>query len=192
MSSRCRRPELPALLLASALALSACEREEREARGQPLPESSPASTVTTTLYAGEPAPPPPDPRRAEYEGNAFHIAEGQRLFTWYNCSGCHAHGGGDIGPPLIDGAWRYGGELEQIYASIVQGRPNGMPSFRGKVTEQQLWQLSAYVRAMSGHVPKDAAPSRPDHMSSAPPPIRMEPQPMGSGDRTGGAQGTEP
>ena len=168
MSSRCRRPELPALLpallLASALALSACEREEREARGQPLPESSPASTVTTTLYAGEPVPPPPDPRRAEYEGNAFHIAEGQRLFTWYNCSGCHAHGGGDIGPPLIDGAWRYGGELEQIYASIVQGRPNGMPSFAGRLSEAQTWQLVSYVRSMSGLVSITAAPGRDDDL----------------------------
>ena len=33
----------------------------------------------------------------EYEGNASALSEGKRLFTSFNCVGCHGHGGGGIG-----------------------------------------------------------------------------------------------
>jgi cytochrome c oxidase cbb3-type subunit 3 len=44
-----------------------------------------------------------------------------------------------------------------------------MPSWRGKITDQQAWQLAAYVRALSGNVPKAAAPSRREGMAATPP-----------------------
>ena len=44
-----------------------------------------------------------------------------------------------------------------------------MPSFRGKIPDYQIWQIAAYVRSMSGLVPKDVAPNRDDHMSGKPP-----------------------
>jgi cytochrome c oxidase cbb3-type subunit 3 len=44
-----------------------------------------------------------------------------------------------------------------------------MPSFRGRIPEQQIWELAAFVRSMSGLAPKDAAPNRDDHMNAAPP-----------------------
>jgi cytochrome c oxidase cbb3-type subunit 3 len=87
----------------------------------------------------------------------------------FNCVGCHAHGGGGIGPALMDGSWNYGSAPEQVHESIVQGRPNGMPAFGGKISDRQLWQLVAFVRSMSGLAPKDAAPQRSDHMSVKPP-----------------------
>ena len=163
-------------LLASAalLALAGCEREERSTSGPP--EASPQVT-TTDLYAGQPSPHTPDPRAREYEGNAFHIAQGQRYYTWYNCVGCHANGGGGMGPALMDDQWRYGGEIEQIHATIVQGRPNGMPSFREKIPEQQVWQIAAYVRALSANTAEDATPSRNDAMQSIPPLNQMDPTP---------------
>ncbi len=92
------------------------------------------------------------------------MSQGKQLFEWFNCSGCHAQGGGSIGPALMDDKWIYGGAAENIYATIVEGRPNGMPSFRGRIPPQQVWQLVAYVRSMSGQVSKDAAPSRSDHL----------------------------
>ena len=52
--------------------------------------------------------------------------------------------------------------------TIAEGRPNGMPSFGGVLREQQLWQLTAYVRSLSGLVPKDAASGRSDHMQVTP------------------------
>lgn len=74
-----------------------------------------------------------------------------------------------MGPALMDDQWIYGHEADQIYRTIVEGRPNGMPTFRGKIPDYQVWQLAAYVRSMSGFAPKDAAPSRSDHMSGKPP-----------------------
>jgi cytochrome c oxidase cbb3-type subunit 3 len=64
----------------------------------------------------------------------------------------------------MDDQWIYGSEPENIFASIVEGRPNGMPSFRGKIPALQVWQLTAYVRSVGGLVPKDAASARSDHM----------------------------
>ncbi|MDQ3802593.1 MAG: c-type cytochrome [Acidobacteriota bacterium] len=110
----------------------------------------------------------------EYEENAAALSDGKRLYTWFNCVGCHAHGGGGMGPALMDDQWIYGGEPDQIFATIVEGRPNGMPSFRGKIPDYQVWQLAAYVRSMSGQVPKDAAPARDDHMSTKKPESRTE------------------
>src|SRR3712207_8677085 len=42
--------------------------------------------------------------------------------------------------------------------TIREGRPNGMPSFRGRVPDNQIWELAAYVRSMGRYVSKDAAP----------------------------------
>jgi len=163
--------------VAGALVLAGCDREKRDYRGKPLPESGPAATTTSTLYPGNGQQPPPDPRGKMYEGNAFHISQGKRWYAAYNCVGCHAHGGGGMGPALMDDEWRYGGSIDQIYASINDGRPNGMPSWRGKLTDAQIWELAAFVRSMNGNVPKAAAGSRGDEMSNIPPPDLMKPQP---------------
>ena len=112
-----------------------------------------------------------------YEVNAYSLSEGKRLFGWYNCNGCHANGGGGIGPALMDNVWIYGGEPENIYATIVQGRPNGMPSFGGHIPDEQVWQLVAYVRSMSGLVPQDAATSRNDALQAKKSENRVDPQP---------------
>ena len=90
-----------------------------------------------------------DPRAAAYYDNADAVNTGKRLFGQYNCSGCHSNGGGGIGPSLMDDEWIYGGRLEQIHQTLVEGRPNGMPAWGGKIPDEQLWQLSAYVRSMS-------------------------------------------
>ena len=118
-----------------------------------------------------------DPK-TDYEQNAFMLAEGKRLFSAYNCNGCHSMGGGGMGPPLMDDKWLYGGKPEDVFATIVAGRPNGMPSFRDRVPDFQIWQLAAYVRSMSGQVSKDAAPSRDDHLQGKPPESEMDQAPI--------------
>jgi cytochrome c oxidase cbb3-type subunit 3 len=101
------------------------------------------------------------------EDSAYAVSEGKRLYNAYNCVGCHAQGGGAIGPPLMDSVWIYGSHPDQIYSTIVQGRPNGMPSFGGKIPDYQVWELVAYVRSMSGQLSSDVAPSRSDTMPVA-------------------------
>jgi cytochrome c oxidase cbb3-type subunit III len=161
MCLRCREF---GLLMAGLLLLSACQREERRF-SEPAPASSVSSAISLSeLQAGGSSPLLPSAIGRPYEYNAFAMSEGKRLFDWFNCSGCHAHGGGAIGPPLMDDQWIYGSEPENIFATIIQGRPNGMPAFRGRIPDQQVWQLVAYVRSMSGQVPKDAAPTRSDDM----------------------------
>jgi cytochrome c oxidase cbb3-type subunit III len=66
----------------------------------------------------------------------------------------------------MDEQWIYGSKSENIFASIAEGRPNGMPSFRGKIPNDQVWQITAYVRPLGGLVPQAAAPARSDHMNS--------------------------
>jgi cytochrome c oxidase cbb3-type subunit III len=164
MSSRCRNS---LFTLAVVAALAACDREERLSRGKPLGETVPASGSSRT-----------DARAAAYEGNAFAIAKGQQLYIWMNCVGCHAHGGGGMGPAIMDDKWRYGGRIDQIAATIADGRPNGMPAWKGRLTEEQIWQLAAYVRTLSGQVRKDAVTARADSISNTPPQTQTKREPI--------------
>jgi len=179
MSSRCRRNDVAArvLLVALAVAAGGCEREHREYASTAPPTTPPpeAARVSELQPAAELAD-QVDPRAKHFEGNAYHVNRGQALFKWFNCNGCHAAGGGAIGPALMDAEWRYGGSIEQIHASIAQGRPNGMPSFRGKVPEDQLWQLAAYVRTLSGNAPKYVAGGGRQGMAATPPASRLPKQ----------------
>jgi cytochrome c oxidase cbb3-type subunit 3 len=148
-----------------ALAVAvACERERREF---PQTASLSRSVAVTDLHPGGGTASPP-PEIAD-ERNAYSLAEGKTLFSSYNCTGCHANGGGSIGPALMDDEWIYGHNVDQIYRTILEGRPNGMPTFRQKIPDRQIWELAAFVRAMSGQSPKAASPGRDDHMSGKPP-----------------------
>jgi len=156
-----------------AAALAGCYREKREF--QSPPQTPPADPVKTSeLRPGDrPALQPGSkatPNRTRLDENAYAVNQGKRLFRWYNCSGCHGGGGGGgMGATLSDAGWRYGHEPAAIYATIVEGRPNGMPAFGGRIPDDQVWQLVAYVRSLSGQLRKDVAPSRSDAMSGAPP-----------------------
>jgi cytochrome c oxidase cbb3-type subunit 3 len=181
---------MAAALAAALLSIAGCQREQRQFQSSPVDDSPPMQVRTTDLQAGQTTPLQPDARRPLYENNAYNLSEGKRLYQWFNCVGCHAHGGGDSGPPLMDNQWRYGGEIEQIYATIQQGRPNGMPAFGGKIPDQQLWQLAGYVRSMGGNLSRSASPGRNDEMQSSPPEQLMERQApvTSSGAATEGTQ----
>ena len=184
-----RMPRLhSALTLALAgvglvLTIVACQREERRFR-EAAPGATPQGTARLSVL--QPGEPRPMARHiaSGYDENAYAITEGQRLFAWYNCVGCHANGGGGIGPALMDAKWVYGSRPAQIYSTIVEGRPNGMPAWRGKLTDQQVWQLVAYIESLSAMVPRDAAPSRNDDMSIGKPELRLpERGPIQTGHR---------
>jgi cytochrome c oxidase cbb3-type subunit III len=119
------------------------------------------------IYPGGGAPAADTNTYAEVTG--YDVGEGSHLFRSFNCNGCHQNGGGGIGPALMDDRWIYGSSPRAIYSTIIEGRPNGMPSFRNKIDERQVWQLVAYVRSMSGLVPAAARSSREDNMQARPP-----------------------
>jgi cytochrome c oxidase cbb3-type subunit 3 len=110
-----------------------------------------------------------DPRAAAYYDNADAVNAGRILFGQFNCSGCHSNGGGGMAPALMDDEWIYGGRLEQIHNTIVEGRPNGMPAWGGKIPDQQIWQIAAYVRSMS--LPQTLAAQTGDTPSQSPAPV---------------------
>ena len=101
-----------------------------------------------------------------YEGNAWAVTQGQQLFSQYNCAGCHFHGGGGIGPALMDAEWIYGSSPANIYTSIAEGRPNGMPSFGGHIPDFQIWQITTYVRSVANLEPHGATPTRSEGMQA--------------------------
>jgi len=184
MSSRSRTSK--AVIAGFALlAVAACHREERHNEPKPFNASIKAGESPPTISPGSARPSPLDPRAADFDNNAPAIAEGQYLYTRMNCVGCHAHGGGGMGPALMDDKWRYGGRIDQIAATIAEGRPNGMPAWRGKLTEDQIWKLAAYVRTLSGQPSKDAVSSRADAMSASEPQTLSKREPVKNADTAG-------
>ena len=100
-----------------------------------------------------------------YAGQPAAIAEGQRLFTEYNCIGCHAPGaGGAMGPNLREGERIYGSAPATVFQTILQGRPHGMPAFASVLIPDQIWKLVAYLQSLdstspSGSPPPSASPA---------------------------------
>jgi cytochrome c oxidase cbb3-type subunit 3 len=157
-----------ALLL---LIIAGCKREQRVFDPGSSGATPASGTVLSEVSAGK-APPQRAP--VGYQQSAYTVAEGKRFYQAYNCVGCHAQGGGAIGPALMDSVWIYGSSLQQVHSTIVQGRPNGMPTFAGKIPDYQVWEIAAYVRSMSGQLPSDVAPSRSDHMPASVPETAKE------------------
>src|SRR5437762_1073467 len=134
MCLRCHKAasRLRSLLLISGLLLlafgSGCQRSRRT-----LHETAPMNAAARPRRSGTSNPPMSNP----YEDNAYAMTEGQRLYEWFNCSGCHARGGGGIGPALMDDKWKYGKTSGDIFTSIVEGRPDGTPAGGGQIPEYE-------------------------------------------------------
>jgi cytochrome c oxidase cbb3-type subunit 3 len=160
----------------AAALVAAASASSAEASPAPAMQASMAQIDSAASAASDAvatiAPPP------GFEENAYAVTQGKRWYRWFNCNGCHAQGGGDSGPPLIDDQWRYGGSMAQIVATLRQGRPNGMPSFEGRLSDEQFWQLAAYVRSMSGQLRTDVAPGRSDGLSGPLPEQRRDDEPL--------------
>jgi cytochrome c oxidase cbb3-type subunit 3 len=155
-------------VLPLALLGGGCEREARELRLDP-PVADALERVSV-MPAGIGGAPPGVyvALHKTYERNAYNLSQGKRLYSWFNCKGCHADGGGASGPAFLDGWWRYGPDIVSIFVSIRDGRPRGMPAFGDKLTTEQIWQLAGYVKTMGAYSAKTAAPSRNDEMRSRP------------------------
>jgi cytochrome c oxidase cbb3-type subunit III len=162
------------LVLFALFSLAACKREERRFEEAAPMSADPEGAEAKAMRASATLPAPG--RANPYENNAWAAGEGERLYRWFNCVGCHAHGGGGMGPPLMDAHWRYGADPTSVFTSIVQGRPNGMPAFGPHITEQQAWELVLYVRSLSGNARLDVRPGRSDEMHVRTPPSQQDRQ----------------
>lgn len=173
MSSRCRRNRALGRLArlafaAPALGLAGCYNDSRNAAAPPAAEGAPHHVAVSALFPGEGQAPPQNPVGLTYINDPQAIAEGKRLFGWYNCSGCHFHGAGGMGPSLMDSEWIYGGQIDQIFASIYQGRPNGMPVWGGIIPVGDIWKIAAYVHSLPAEGAKIPIPTEPPPAVVAP------------------------
>lgn len=158
------------LALVITLLLAGCSNGASAPSTATDTSAPPGSVVASALAPGLPhSIMTIDPRAAKYYDNADAVVTGKRLFGQYNCSGCHSNGGGGMGPSLMDNEWIYGGRLEQIHQTLIEGRPNGMPTWGGKIPDEQLWQISAYVRSMS--LPETLAAQNGPTPSQSPAPV---------------------
>jgi cytochrome c oxidase cbb3-type subunit 3 len=135
-------------LLAWAVAFAACNPPPGDLRqsGAPPPIRTPIGPIPGSYGSNvdsvsRVANPFADDRGA--------VGAGRRLFTGFNCAGCHGeHGGGGMGPSLRDEDWIYGNNDAQVFGSIVEGRAHGMPAWQSKLTEDQTWRLVAYIKSL--------------------------------------------
>jgi cytochrome c553 len=84
-----------------------------------------------------------------FDGDPQVKTVGSQLYVAYNCVDCHGvDGSGAMGPSLADGRWHFGGTASEVFESIYQGRPEGMPAWGGRISDADIWRLVAYVRSL--------------------------------------------
>lgn len=97
--------------------------------------------------ASKPAAAESPARPGGYSGDAKAIAEGKTLFA-ENCAACHkADATGGIGPNLTV-KLKYGSEPNDLYESIANGRPNGMPPFLQQLGKDRIDKMVAYLETL--------------------------------------------
>jgi len=144
---------LPLVALALAAALAACDAR---VRGDSVAAASPGQVPSDPVLRSIPLGAPPGQpvslatRVANpFAGNAQAAAEGKQLFGAMNCVYCHGdRASGLMGPPLDGKGWRYGGAPAELYNSIHDGRPQGMPAWGGRLPPAEIWKLVAYLETL--------------------------------------------
>jgi|TARA_B100000809_G_scaffold68066_1_gene65213 cytochrome c oxidase cbb3-type subunit 3 len=109
--------------------------------------TSPSSDAGDRVFAGGVAP-PTEILENPFDSDTDAVVVGEGLFAAMNCGECHGGGGvGFVGPSLVDGRWRYGGDDGELYQSIYAGRSRGMPAYGGILADAAIWSIVTYVRA---------------------------------------------
>ena len=112
------------LIMLMTLAVTGCEREERSFDGPPVSREPSKHVALSPLAPGGSSPTQVrDDSGKKYENNAYHLSQGKFFYKQFNCNGCHSNGGGGSGPALMDDKWIYGGEIDNIVATIAMGGP---------------------------------------------------------------------
>ena len=89
-----------------------------------------------------------------YKGDVASIKAGHQLFVQMNCAGCHGYDlKGGMGPDLTDTYWRYGGSPADIYKSIYEGRPQGMPAWGRTLSPTLVWKVVSFIEWKGGAFP---------------------------------------
>src|SRR3546814_29274 len=150
-------------LLIVSLAVAGCERRAGGSTTGAAIWPSPSAQALNAIPLG--APPGAVVNVAQsihnpLEGQPQAIAQGKALFGSMNCVYCHASGGkGLMGPALDNAGWRYGGSPAEIYNSIHDGRPKGMPAWGARLPSDEIWKLVAYIESLGGATAPTSPPT---------------------------------
>ncbi len=127
------------------------------------------------IYFGSPAPPgPPMAESIKSSVNrpkipipsiGVNLDRGRMLFN-QKCAACHGENGksqtpfagvAPVRPEDLTGEKVQSLGEGEIYQVISDGvRSSGMPAFKGRITDEALWQIALYVRRLSGDQPVEA------------------------------------
>ena len=86
------------------------------------------------------------------------IAAGKALFD-SNCVACHrADGGGGIGPNLTDEYWILGGDVKDIFNTIMEGGRDGkgMVAWKQQIKPTDIQKIASFILTLQGTNPTDA------------------------------------
>lgn len=140
------------------LAAGACDRGEEALDPHAVPSPSVLAAIPLGAVAGAAENDLRTRVHNPLEGDPQAIRDGERLFGQMNCASCHGYDlDGGMCPNLVDDFWRYGGTPAEIYNSIAQGRPQGMPAFGPLLPAEEIWRIVAYIQSMGGAVPPEGA-----------------------------------
>lgn len=100
--------------------------------------------------------------------DASDIAAGKTIYDT-NCVACHrADGGGGIGPNLADEYWILGGDIKDIFNTIMEGGRDGkgMVAWKSQIKPSDIQKVSSYILTLQGTNPPDAKAPEGDLVSA--------------------------
>src|SRR5262249_8148780 len=86
--------------------------------------------------------------------NAESVEAGKKIYQ-RNCAGCHGPGGkgdgsmalsGGTPSDLTDDVWDHGSSDGDIFVVIRDGVSSDMLGYKGKLTDEQIWQVITFIR----------------------------------------------
>lgn len=142
---------------------------ESEYRGETVAELA----AIQAYFDANPLVPPTATELLAGAVNPAVLAVGRERFA-KTCSPCHgAQAQGLIGPNLTDGHWLHGGQVTQIFQTIVKGVPaKGMPPWGRALQPAELAALVSYLRSLNGSAPAGARPPEGEPVTPEPLPER--------------------
>ena len=82
-----------------------------------------------------------------------NLEDGAQIYA-EQCAACHnedGRGNRELGSPnLANGIWLYGGDLEDVVASISESRKGVMPAWQGRIETAEIKALAVYVHSLGG------------------------------------------
>jgi cytochrome c oxidase cbb3-type subunit 3 len=116
-------------------------------RAQYDAEVAAAEAIAAEARANQPSVNP-------YHGDAAAIAEGGQVFLQI-CAACHKPDAtGLVGPSLVDPYWKYGHSDAELFQTVMEGRPAGMPAWGAQLGSEKVWRALAWLETL----PRQDAP----------------------------------